>query len=170
MGGSGGFHFLSDDIHDHNARHEASEVRKWDQRRRLQAERTGLRMIDHDSTVRRLEGMLAKNNTYDINGRVYAAGKAPTAPPTQPKSAHWLCQVSGLTSQYNIINNTPLHAAIDDHRNAELERLKGAAKGTPSAGFVQPTRPVACYEMPGFVPIKQRQLHAATERHHCLFS
>ncbi|CAE7568838.1 unnamed protein product [Symbiodinium pilosum] len=62
-----------------------------------------------------------------------------------------------------------MNPAISRHRDAELHRLSETLSGLP-AGNVQPLRDVACYEIPGFVPIRQRQLPGEIERTYTLNS
>eukprot|EP00439_Symbiodinium_sp_Y106_P079747 s1939_g18.t1 len=173
--GSGQFHFLNADHVIHDKQHEASQQAMWNQRRSLQEEnrQRSSRLLDHfsdDLSQTTQEKLLAvRSATYDINGKVFAAGKQPTAPPKQSDRGHWLTQVNGLTNRYNIINGMSINPSIARHRDAELQRLSQTLSGLP-AGNVQPLRDVACYDIPGFVPIRQRHLPGEVERTYTLNS
>jgi len=173
-GGAAGYHFPAPpDDHEHGlqeARHEASEQRKWQQSRRLQAEQRSVNIIDHDSKVRKLTHFEACLRPYDVNGRVVCAGKDRTVPLEQPNKTHWLCQVSGSTSRYNIISNVTADPHVMRHRDDEVFRASSTGRGFFLAGDVQPQRDVTSYDIPGFARSKQRILPGAAERNLTLFS
>lgn len=175
VAGAGGFVFpAKHDDHEHGlreARHEASETHKWQQTRRLQAEQRTLNMLSHTTHQRSfLSKEEAAHKTYDINGRVYCAGKQTAPPPAQAKGTHWLTQVNGMTNEFNVVTNMPTHPHIVNRRTEELDRLKTMTAGMTIGGDVQPQRPVDCKDMPGFTRIRQRPFLGVTERHHSLFS
>jgi len=168
--GTGGYHFWSDPDDDFgNARHEASESRKWEARKQLSA----LQQERVKQCFNPTYGDQTSVNgraTYDINGKSFAYGKRTAPPPEQTNKSHWLCQVNGMTGNYNIINNTFAHPAISKSRQDQLETLRDMKKIDFMAGDTQPQRPVACYEMRSFVPIKERAYQGVAERHGSLFS
>ncbi|CAJ1346538.1 unnamed protein product [Effrenium voratum] len=183
--GSGCYHFLNSDHVQHEQLHGAAQSVMWGQRRRLQDERRqrSLRLLDHcseDMSSTTQDKLLAvRSSTYDINGKIFAAGKQATGPPKQAARGHWLTQVNGMTNRYNIINGTAplvvtapmvLNPAISRHRDDEVERLSVTLRGGSFAGHVQPLRDVACYDIPGFVPIRQRELPGIVERTYTLNS
>jgi len=168
--GSGCFHFWSDPDDDFgNARHEASETRKWEQRRKLRAAMDERAKQAFNPTYGNQDAVNGRS-TYDINGKVFEYGKRTVPPPEQVNRAHWLCQVNGMTGKYNIINNTFENPIVTKTRDAQLATLRTMKEEHPMAGDVQPQRPVACYEMKSFVPIKERSYLGVRERHHTLFS
>lgn len=170
-GGTGCYHFLSSDDH-FEALHEASEARKLEQRRQRKAEKAALPVIcPSDMPVMKMDlAQLRLGGTYEVNGKVFAVGKQATAPPIQSPASHWLCQVNGCTSRFNIVNNSPLHPAVQDRYEQETMRTRTMVSQSPSAGSVQPQRDVACYEMTGYVPVRQRVLPGIIERTYTLFS
>eukprot|EP00933_Yihiella_yeosuensis_P008043 TRINITY_DN11330_c1_g1_i2.p1 TRINITY_DN11330_c1_g1~~TRINITY_DN11330_c1_g1_i2.p1 ORF type:complete len:239 (-),score=44.22 TRINITY_DN11330_c1_g1_i2:256-900(-) len=170
-GGSGCYHYMSTDHHVYDSLHEASETRKLQQRRDLQADQKTISLIKPGPMMHSDKILTKRCSVYDINGKVYAQGLAPTAPPRQMNKHHWLCQVNGMTSAYNVINNQPLNPAIDGHRKHELQRLSDSQKSSiNAAGDVQPQRPIKSDHVPGYVAIRCHQLPGQTERHGSLFS
>lgn len=151
--------------------HEASETRKWRQRKDLQADHlerslnflhfkpNGPSPTVESKPLDRTEGVLQH---YDINGKVICSGRQPIPIPEQTNKAHWTCQVSGLTGNYNIITNKNMHPALDQRRHEELARLR--SNGLQAAGAIQPQRVVSSYDPPGFVPIKAREVMGERER------
>merc|ERR1712110_1405709 len=103
------------------------------------------------------------------NGKVFFPGKEATPLPPQPNSAHWLCQVNGLTSDYNIINNLQSHPHLSKCRKEQVAKAY-ASRTAVAAGDVAPQRPVACYEIIGYPPVHNKIPLGVTERHHLLFS
>ncbi|CAL1137055.1 unnamed protein product [Cladocopium goreaui] len=174
--GTGCYHFLNSEHVMHDQRHAAAQTVMWKQRRQLQEEsqRRSLRLLDHITDEQALttqEKLLAvRTGTYDINGKIFALGKQATAPPKQAARGHWLTQVNGRTSSYNIINGMSLNPAITRHRDEETRRLDETVKASFPAGDVQPLRDIACYDIPGFVPVRQRQLPGFVERSYTLHS
>ncbi|CAK9067815.1 unnamed protein product [Durusdinium trenchii] len=174
--GTGCYHFLNADHVVHDRLHGDSQATMWRQRRNLQEEhqRQSLRLLEHcadQSSMTTQEKLLAvRTGTYDINGKVFALGKQATAPPKQVARGHWLTQVNGMTNSYNIVNGTALNPALTRHRDEEIRRLDEAVRKSFPAGNVQPLRDIACYEMPGFVAVRQRQLRGGVERSYTLHS
>lgn len=172
--GSGGYHFWShpdDDAHPdrHADRHEASEARKWDGRRQLEAIHRERMWQTLNPSLNRTAEPNARP-TYDINGKVFSLGKNTAPPPEQDNNHHWLCQVNGMTGKYNIVNNLPEDVAITRKRDDEVRKIRERNKAQAMAGEVQPQRPIACYEMRSFVPIKHHHHMGKEERHSTLFS
>eukprot|EP00927_Polykrikos_kofoidii_P031435 TRINITY_DN27022_c0_g1_i1.p1 TRINITY_DN27022_c0_g1~~TRINITY_DN27022_c0_g1_i1.p1 ORF type:complete len:259 (-),score=33.98 TRINITY_DN27022_c0_g1_i1:53-751(-) len=168
-----GYHVLApqDDDHEHGlreARHEASEALKWEQRRALQAEHRGGRLLEHQHKSGLLNQREAALKLYDINGKVIQAGKRALPIPAQSNSTHWTCQVSGQAAEYNIVNNTPMHPHLMQHRREEMSRSRSFT--TLGAGDCTPSRNIACFEMRKFVPVRQRSIPGSTERHYTLAS
>mmetsp|Transcript_97673 Transcript_97673/g.280626 ORF Transcript_97673/g.280626 Transcript_97673/m.280626 type:complete len:181 (-) Transcript_97673:65-607(-) len=170
-GGSGGFHFLAppDPI---EPLHEASQSQMLEQRRRLQAEHRGgsLRLLDHNHTVYRAEGIDAKHSRYDINGKVYASCIEPCPMPPKSAAAHWMCQVSGTVGGFDVISGLPLHVAHVQHRQAEVQHFWAkqtarASDGTQLAGQVSPQKPVdhTSFHHGKMMP-RPRELHGVKER------
>eukprot|EP00913_Durusdinium_trenchii_P034806 g32558.t1 len=198
--GTGCYHFLNADHVVHDRLHGDSQATMWRQRRNLQEtsnesiswsefspivmrqchgfeeehQRQSLRLLEHcadQSSMTTQEKLLAvRTGTYDINGKVFALGKQATAPPKQVARGHWLTQVNGMTNSYNIVNGTALNPALTRHRDEEIRRLDEAVRKSFPAGNVQPLRDIACYEMPGFVAVRQRQLRGGVERSYTLHS
>jgi len=171
VGGTGGFHFWSEDDGGLE-RHEASEERKWENRRKLlDVEREhGSQMLRHNPPTGMLEGIDRRLKQYDINGKMFGSGKNTAPPPEQTSKCHWLCQVNGMTGRYNIVNGKFEDANITRLRNAELTKLRTMKEAQAMAGDVQPSRPTACYEMRSFVPVRHHQHLGVAERSHTLFS
>jgi hypothetical protein len=111
----------------------------------------------------------ASLSAYDVNGKKFFPGKAPAPLPVQPAGAHWLCQVNGLTNDYNIVNNLPSHAQLSKRRQEDCER-HAASQGSVAAGDCAPQRPVACYDIIGYPPVHKKNLLGVAERHELLFS
>eukprot|EP00747_Dinoflagellata_sp_TGD_P164732 gnl/TRDRNA2_/TRDRNA2_185067_c0_seq1.p1 gnl/TRDRNA2_/TRDRNA2_185067_c0~~gnl/TRDRNA2_/TRDRNA2_185067_c0_seq1.p1 ORF type:complete len:268 (-),score=37.34 gnl/TRDRNA2_/TRDRNA2_185067_c0_seq1:35-838(-) len=169
--GTGGYHFLSCD--DHLDRlHEASEAKKLEQRAKLKEDlKQNTHVTRHDHMrPRDLSTREGKLSSYDINGKVYCPGVKAIPFPEQSDRHHWLCQVNGMTNQYNIINNMPLHRRNLEMRNEELQYLRTTRKANNPSGDVQPQRDVASYDIPGFVPLYARQYMGTAERLHLLSS
>lgn len=168
--GTGGYHFLSDPDDDFGlGRHEASEARKWELRTKLRA-KMDVRAKQAFNPTYGDQTEVNGRATYDINGKVFEHGKRTVPAPEQVNRHHWLCQVNGMTGKYNIINNTFEHPGITKNRNAQLAQLRAMKEAEPMAGDTQPQRPIACYEMRSFVPIKERSYQGVAERHHSLAS
>lgn len=171
--GSGGLHFPArSDRHQHGlqeSRHQASEDTKWRNRQQLRAHQAGINILHHDPTFGHLTKCEAALGAYDVNGKVFYPGKAPKPLPPQASGGHWLCQVNGLTSDYNVINNLPSHPHLSKCRKEDLEKHYTGRTGVAS-GDVAPQRPVACYEIIGYPPVHKRNLLGVSERHHLLFS
>eukprot|EP00928_Gymnodinium_smaydae_P063247 TRINITY_DN46898_c0_g1_i1.p1 TRINITY_DN46898_c0_g1~~TRINITY_DN46898_c0_g1_i1.p1 ORF type:complete len:338 (+),score=56.73 TRINITY_DN46898_c0_g1_i1:141-1016(+) len=173
--GTGGYHFpaLGDD-HEHGlheARHEASEARKWLQRRKLQAEhqQRSLRLLEHKGKQGLLSDHDASLVKYDINGRVYNQSVAPVPHPAQAPGAHWLCQVNGMTNEYNIVTNMPAHPRNVDVRRKEVDTLRRTMERgefPASAGNIQPQRVIDSYETINYPPVWKRNFTGVMERHY----
>jgi len=163
-GGTGGYHYQ--DVDDGvTMLHEQSEERKWNQRRRLDAEHRALRILEHSPAQRQPTGAASKMLPYDINGKLLAACRAQTPQPEQTSKAHWLCQVNSMTGSYNIVNNLPLHSHLVNCRQQELQALNENSRSTlPAAGKTQPQRDISSYDIPGFVPTKQPVQRPALQR------
>jgi hypothetical protein len=97
--------------------------------------------------------------SYELNAKRMVAGTQMSPPPEQSVRSHWLCQVNGMTNNYNIINNRPPNEHIATFRANELDKFetfqqKGGGD-LPYAGVIQPTPVVSCKpkDMTGFVPL-----------------
>lgn len=162
--GTGGYHFRihSDDwIHRRN-----QQVDRMEQTQKGNAGARGRYNILHHSSDRdhlrvgeivepRKDQKLTK---YDVNGFAYASSVyGSPAPEQNPKPAHWVCQVNGITGQYNIVNNLEPNPFIKAYRDFEVGkfRAQNAGKMTP-AGSVQPKPVVTCHDMTSFVPVRKR--------------
>lgn len=95
--------------------------------------------------------------SYELNARRMVAGVQMTPPPEQDVRTHWLCQVNGMTNQYNIVNNRAPNEHIGKYRGTELAKwqtFKARDKDIERAGDVQPTPVVSCQEgVQTFVPL-----------------
>jgi hypothetical protein len=130
----------------------------------------GSKMLVHDPPTERLQGIDKRLTHYQINGKKFGSSKSCAPPPEQNPRVHWLCQVNGMTGRYNIVNNRPEDPNVIRHRDEELDKLRTTKLEQSMAGEVQPTRPIACYEMRSFVPLRHHHQLGAAERHHSLFS
>jgi hypothetical protein len=128
----------------------------------------GYNIIEHpEGDVRRSRQFYDKNhfwylnslNSYELNAKRMVAGTQMSPPPEQVVRSHWLCQVNGMTNDYNIINNRAPNEHIAKYREKELANFEAfQTKGggdLPYAGVIQPTPVVSCkpQDMTGFVPI-----------------
>mmetsp|Transcript_39213 Transcript_39213/g.62077 ORF Transcript_39213/g.62077 Transcript_39213/m.62077 type:complete len:258 (+) Transcript_39213:39-812(+) len=171
VGGTGGFHFWSEDDGGLE-RHEAAEEIKLENTRKLlaQGQEHGSKMLHHNPPTGMLEGIDKRFKTYSINGKVYGSGKRNAPPPEQTSKCHWLCQVNGMTGRYNIVNGRYEDPNVTRQRDTELAKLRSMKEADAMAGDVQPTRPIACYEMRNFVPLRHHHHLGVAERHNSLFS
>lgn len=148
----------------------AAEELKWRNRRQLQADQSKGNILEHNPKQGRLMSHAeAALGSYDINGKAFHDGTKRAPPLLQPNTSHWLCQVNGMTADYNIVNNLPAHPHITRCREVELDRLREASRDI-AAGDVQPQRNISSYDIIGYPPVHQRKLQGVTERHHSLFS
>ena len=73
-------------------------------------------------------GIDQKLTKYDINGKPYASSVFSCPPPEQDaKVSHWMCQVNGITSGYNITNNlepNPFNKGYRDYEVGFFSRSK----------------------------------------------
>lgn len=165
--GTGCFHFPGrpdSDAHGLNeARHEASEATKWRNRRIQQEELGRIRLLEHNPR----DGILPLQDTrlqkYDINGKVFSSSVRPTPFPAQSKKTYWLCQVNGMTNEFNILSGLAPHPRVTELRKLEVQQCLESQRGT--AGEVQPTAHVSCYDMIGYPPVHQRELRGHAARH-----
>jgi hypothetical protein len=99
--------------------------------------------------------------SYEINSKRLVSGTQMSPAPEQEIRTHWLCQVNGMTNEYNIINNRAPNEHIASFRKKELDKFntwKSSGGGDrenplPFAGEIQPTPVVSCKDMPAFVPL-----------------
>lgn len=168
LGSAGGLRSLAG-RDSYGSLHEASETRKWEQRRRLQGEQSSGNILAHaQAWGAPLDGLSSNLRTYDINGKVYGAGKAATPPPTQHEKAHWLCQVSGVTGGFNIVSNAPIskqHPKLGGSWGGSHTgglSLRGLGhEGRGAAGNMQPQRNVSSLQRPGFTAIRHSPVGSA---------
>jgi hypothetical protein len=98
-------------------------------------------------------------SSYELNAKRMVSGTQMSPPPEQEVRTHWLCQVNGMTNEYNIINNRAPNEHIAAYRARELDKYdtfrKTGGGDVPSAGEIQPTPVMSCKpkDMIGFVPL-----------------
>jgi hypothetical protein len=95
--------------------------------------------------------------SYELNAKRMVNGTQMSPPPEQAIRTHWLCQVNGLTNNYNIINNRAPNEHMAKHRASDVEKFdtfrKKGGGDLPYAGEIQPTPVVSCKDTQGFVPL-----------------
>jgi hypothetical protein len=179
--GTAGFHFpmVDDSIARHHASIKKLEKLKSDYRVGLTSDGrgpvnasygsyAGYNILEHpEGDDNRSRQFYDKSNfwylnsltSYELNAKRMVNGTQMSPPPEQDIRSHWLCQVNGMSNNYNIINNRAPNEHIATFRAKELDKFetfqqKGGGD-LPYAGVIQPTPVVSCKpnDMTGFVPL-----------------